>query len=92
MESRKLISAKIDLTKVDKSKLFKSDKTGSVYLDATIFWNDEKDKYDQNGMIVQDIGKEARDAGEKGAILGNVKQIDVAPKESAPVQDDDLPF
>jgi len=87
----KITSCKINLAKVDKDKLFKSEK-GNIYMDATILWNDGPDKYGNDGMIVQDIGKEAREAGEKGAILGNVKNIEVASKESAPIEDDDLPF
>ena len=92
MPTKQITSVKINLSKVDKDKLFKSEKTDAVYLDATILWNDSADKYGNDGMIVQDIGKKARDAGEKGAILGNVKQIEVKSKESAPIQDDDLPF
>ena len=87
-----ITSVKINLSKIDKDKLFKSEKTDAVYLDATIFWNDKPDKYDNDGFVVQDIGKQARDAGEKGAILGNVKQIETKPKESAPIESDDLPF
>jgi len=89
---KKITSCKINLTKIDKDKLFKSEKTGAVYLDATILWNDEPDKYGNDGMLVQDIGKEAREAGEKGEILGNVKHIEVASKESAPVESKDVPF
>ena len=92
MLNKQITSVKINLTKIDKSRLFKSEKTGAVYLDATIFWGDSTDKYGNDGMIVQDIGKEARDAGEKGAILGNVKQIEVKAKESAPIENSDLPF
>ena len=33
-------------------------------------------KYDQDYMIVQDSSKEDRDAGKKGAILGNGKIIE----------------
>lgn len=92
---------KIDLLKVDKSALFKGDK--GTYLDITLLDNrDGTDQYGNDGMIVQDIGKERREAGEKGQILGNWKYIgqpapkpsQPTPARSAPVDDDDsdLPF
>jgi hypothetical protein len=38
----KVISLKIDIDKIDKSKLFKGQK--GTYLDAVVFLNDEKDQ------------------------------------------------
>lgn len=86
-----IINLKIDLTKIDKSKLFKSEKTGSIYLDATLLLKEEKDQYGNNGMVVQDITKEEREAGQKGAILGNAKVFEKQ-ENSAPIAEDDLPF
>lgn len=65
-----ILRVKIDVTKIDKARLF----TGSrgTYLDATILLRDDEDQYGQHGMVVQDVTKEERLAGEKGAILGNV--------------------
>jgi hypothetical protein len=60
------VRLKIDVTKIDKSKLFRGEK-GS-YLDATVFLNSNPDQYGNNGMITQDAPK-----GEQGAILGNAK-------------------
>jgi hypothetical protein len=61
------VRLKIDVSKIDKSKLFKGQK--GTYLDATVFIDvDNKDQYDNNGMITQDAGKDV-----KGAILGNAK-------------------
>ena len=58
---------KLDVTKIDKEKLFKGQK--GTYLDATVFIDvDQKDQYDNNGMITQSAEK-----GEKGNILGNCK-------------------
>jgi hypothetical protein len=93
----KILKCKIDLTKIDKSKLFKSEKTGAIYADVTILMKDEADQYGNHGMIVQDIGKEAREAGQQGAILGNAKWLETkndAPKAFVPDEDDDqaLPF
>lgn len=67
------IAIKIDVSKIDKSKLYKGEK--GIYLDAVILMKDEPDQYGNNGMVVQNVTKEQREAGEKGAILGNVKYI-----------------
>ena len=78
-----IIKLKLDLTKVDKTKLFRSEKTPAVYLDVTLLENKNGvDQYGNSFMAVQDISKEAREAGEKGAILGNGKIF--VPKNSAP--------
>ena len=65
---------RIDVTRIDKSALYKGAK--GTYLDITLLDNrDGTDQYGNDGMIVQDIGKERREAGEKGAILGNWKHV-----------------
>lgn len=66
------VNLKIDVTKIDKSKLFKGQK--GTYLDAQVFIDiDELDQYGNSGMITQAISKEERDSGHQGAILGNAK-------------------
>jgi len=66
------VQIKLDVSKIDKTTLFKGAK--GTYLDATVFIDmDNKDQHGNNGMVTQDVSKEARDAGEKGPILGNVK-------------------
>lgn len=89
------ISVKIDVLKIDKARLFKGEK--GTYLDATILMKDEPDQYGNIGMIVQNITKEEREAGQKGAILGNVKWIQkantpITQGQQAPELDDSLPF
>jgi hypothetical protein len=65
---------RIDVTKIDKSALYKGAK--GIYLDITLLDNrDGTDQYGNDGMIVQDIGKDRREEGEKGAILGNWKYL-----------------
>ena len=65
------VKFKIDVSKIEKSLLFKGAK--GVYLDATVFIDpDTADEYGNHGMVTQDVSKEAREAGEKGNILGNV--------------------
>lgn len=86
---KKLINLKIDLSKIDKNELFKSEKTGSIYLDAVILFNEDKDQYGNNGPVIQSISEEKRKDGNRGAILGNVRIFE---SKSAQIEDDDLPF
>ncbi len=66
------ISVSIDVTKIEKARLFKGAK--GTYLDLTAFVDlDEQGQYGDNGMIVQSVTKEERQQGVKGPILGNVK-------------------
>jgi hypothetical protein len=37
---------------------------------------DGRDKFDNDGFVVQDLGKDRRLAGERGPILGNWKDLD----------------
>lgn len=67
------LSVKLNLSKIDKSKLFKGEK--GVYLDAAIIMRDEVDQYGNCGMIIQSVSKEEREKGIKGVILGNVSYI-----------------
>lgn len=66
------VKLKIDVSKIDKERLFRG-KSG-VYLDATVFIDPENPgQYGDHGMITQDVSKEEKDQGVKGAILGNCK-------------------
>lgn len=66
------VSFKLDVTKIDKARLFQGQK--GTYLDATVFIDiDELDQYGNSGMITQDVTKEEKQQGVKGNILGNVK-------------------
>jgi len=63
------ISLKIDVSKIDKKHLFSGQK--GTYLDAVVFVDvDNKDQYENNGMIKQD-GKDLDKA--TSPILGNAK-------------------
>lgn len=100
------VNLKIDVSKIEKARLFKG-KNGT-YLDATVFIDlHEKDQYDNNGMITQAVSKDEKAQGAKGAILGNCKvfwtddnsqqppsapQPQHAPPPSADSFDDDIPF
>ena len=51
------IELNIDVTKIDKAKLYQGQK--GTYLTMTAFVDlDNKDQYDNNGMIVQKVTKE----------------------------------
>jgi hypothetical protein len=86
----KVISLKIDVSKIDKSKLFKGEK--GTYLDAVVFLNDEKDQYGNNGMITQSVSKEEREKGGKGVILGNAKIVSQLSKAEVKEAESGLPF
>ena len=95
-----IIKVKLDVMKIDKSKLFIG-KNGAKYLDITLLENrDGADKYGNNFMVVQEVSKEEREAGVRGAILGNGKIMQsngATPRRPAvqtetQTQADDVPF
>lgn len=105
--SRLGISIRIDVTKIEKARIYKGEK-GS-YLDLTTFIDtDNKDQYDNHGFIAQSVSKEEREQGVKTPILGNCKvffsdlqgQQQSGPQQQAPQQQssdpmddfDELPF
>ena len=93
-----MIRAKINVSKIDKSKLFKGEK--GTYLDVVLIETPTSEYGDF--VICQDLGQEARQAGKKGPILGNAKKIvprtqrPTGVAASAPPEptqgDDDVPF
>lgn len=93
-----MIKYKIDVTKIDKDLLYKGEK--GTYLNGVFFENKNgTSEYGDDGYIVQDISKEARDRGEKGPIIGNWRHIQtkstMAPKPApatSAAEDDDIPF
>ena len=79
------VSLKIDVSKIDKARLFKGQK--GVYLDATVFIDlQELDQYGNSGMITQDVSKEEKEQEVRGNILGNCKLFwkDGGQQQSAP--------
>lgn len=97
----KIIALKIDVSKIDKARLFKGQK--GTYLDAVLFLNDEPGQYGDHGMITQSVSKEERESGVQGAILGNARILSsksptsesseaVKAAESLSEESDDLPF
>ncbi len=99
-----MTTIKINCSRIDKKYLF--DGKNGKYLDLVLFENKGgPDRYGNTGFVVQDLGKEARDRGEKGEILGNYKEIGTKPAPTAsqatkpmnpmtrpPDDDSDAPF
>jgi hypothetical protein len=95
------LSVRIDVTKIDKSRLYKGAK--GTYLDLTTFVDTEQqDQYENNGFISQSTTKEEREAQVQTPILGNVKvfftdgQTEKPPQNlggvSVEEMDEDIPF
>ena len=92
-----IIKLNIDVTKIDKSRLHKGAK--GTYANFTVLLRDETDQYGNDGMIVEDVSKEEREAGKKGTILGNAKIMGKKQPPPPPSytsdsldQVDDIPF
>lgn len=75
--SKTIIAAKIDVTKIDKSRLFQG-KNGAKYLDVILIESKES-RYGDNFMVTQAVTQEERKAGTRGAILGNAKYLGRGP-------------
>ena len=83
-----MITGKIDVTKIDKAKLFKGEK--GTYLDIVLIETPDS-KYGDY-MIVQGVSKEERLAGKKGEILGNANNLQSKSKTQEFIDNDPLPF
>lgn len=74
-----IIRLKIDVTKIDKARLYKGAK--GVYLDAAAIPTKDS-QYGDTHVIIQDVSKEEREQGVKGGIIGNAKElVKEAPRE-----------
>ena len=69
----RLISASIDVTKIDKSRLFKGKK--GTYLGVDIWVNDEEDQYGNSVSINESLTAEERESGVKKNYIGNGKKV-----------------
>ncbi len=91
-----VLRLKIDVTKIDKSKLFKGKK--GTYLDMVAFTNDELDEYGNNISIQQSQTKEEIEANGRLYIGSGVDLALKGKPSSTPVTDSiegdgsDLPF
>ena len=97
-----LITASINLSKIDKSKIIEGKK--GQYLPITISLNDDLDQFGNQGNMTISQSKEEREAKVDKSYLGNVKvvwtngdNVSAAPREEQQTQSnstvkDDLPF
>ena len=90
----KLITASVDVTKLDKEKLVKGKK--GTYANLTIWVNDEVDQFGNDVSIQQSLTKEEREAGASKIYLGNGKTHNgsnaAAQTNVAESTEEDLPF
>lgn len=99
-----LINASIDVTKINKSKLY-----NGKYLNVTIAINDQTDNYGNNVAVTESQSKEERESKASKTYLGNGKvvyvngEVKVAEMQVKPLQtasqkfaqqqiESDLPF
>lgn len=79
----------INLNKVEKSQLFKTDK--GVYLSGAIIIRDELDKFGNIAFITQRCNQENRESDDP--IIGNAKPVTrKEPQQLTQTEQDDLPF
>lgn len=65
------IKIKINCSRITKARLFKGER--GTYLNCIAIPLKKPDQFGQTHMIVEDVSKEERDQGIKGAIIGNAK-------------------
>ena len=88
-----LASLSIDLSKVDKNKLYKGQ-----YLNLTVALNDETGQYGHNVSAYEEQTKEERESKSKKNYLGNGKvfwtdgKVTTASKEAEKKEESSLPF
>jgi hypothetical protein len=68
-----MIKLKIDVTKIDKSRLYKGAK--GTYLEVIVYENEKPDAYGYDYAIKQTCTKEEREAGVKMPYIGNGNHI-----------------
>lgn len=79
-----MIAGKIDVTKIDKKRLYKGEK--GQYLSFVLI--DTPNSQYGDYMIVESVTKEEREKGIKGTILGNAKIVIKKDHQDS----DDLPY
>jgi len=84
-----IISASIDVTKIDKTRIKevkKKDGTIAKYIDISIVVNDEQDQYGNICSISEGQTKEERESKAPKNYLGNGKRVWADNASQAPVQ------
>lgn len=79
----KPIVARINVTKILKQHLY--DGKNGKYLNVAIFPNKNgKGQFGDTHFVTQEVSKEAREAGERGPIIGSLTMPDEAPAQTQP--------
>lgn len=68
-----LISIKLNLSKIDKSKIIKGEK--GQYLNLTVAIDDQTNEYGQNAAVWHEQSKEEREAKTERSYLGNGRVV-----------------
>lgn len=90
------VNLKIDVTKIDKTRIFEG-KNGK-YVDMVCFIDtEEQDQFGNHGRIDQAVSKEEKQQGVKGPILGNARvfwkdENTLETKQEKESFDSDVPF
>lgn len=74
MSNSKLIGIKIDLTKIDKTRIF-AGKNGAKWYDIDVWINDEPDQYGNDASASTSQTKEERENKDRKTYLGNGKKL-----------------
>ena len=93
MANATLITASINLDKIDKSKIVKGEKGN--YLNLTMWLNEEADQFGNHVSLQQSLSKEEREAKADKIFLGNGKKYDAKGSNSSSSSSSsksDLPF
>lgn len=78
-----MIKISLNVTNIPKEKIFQGKK--GKYLDLVLV--DRPDDYGNDGFVSVDVSKAEREAGKKGAIVGNWKHVGQKPKQEPPKND-----
>jgi hypothetical protein len=81
----RIISASIDVSKIDKSKLIEG-KNGAKYYNFVIAVNDQPNEYGKDVLLSQSQTKEDREAKVKKTFVGSGKTVWMSEQPSAPTQ------
>lgn len=94
------IQINLQLHRIDKKRLFQGQK--GKYLDLVAFPNREgRNEHGDDGVVIQSVSKEEREAGERGPIIGNYRLIAAAKRENRPepsaavtdsAEEEEIPF
>jgi hypothetical protein len=75
-----VISISVNTSKIDRSKLYESPKTGAKYLNLILV--NQEDQFG-NRMVIQPVSREAYAAGERGEQVGTWKKLEPKPRPVA---------